>query len=275
MLTGIVALGGWMKTRILTSIGIVAVVLLPVLLGGWFLEALGIAIVLAASYEWLHALPNFSKWGYGVMLFVDLWIFALPLSFYYGPLWSLPNLPFAWIAIGFVIIWSLPIFFESFSESDCCAVITYMALMGLAFLCMQSLVFVEHRYLWTLCLATYGSDTGAYFFGRFLGKHKMIPRISPKKTWEGFFGGWLCGFLLSFLLSFFWIKGLNFTINFIICLLAPIAAELGDLCFSTFKRHYNLKDFSEVLPGHGGVLDRIDSLLMNFILFGILIALVP
>ncbi len=264
-----------MKTRIFTSIAIVAVVLLPVALGGWYLEALGIAIVLTATYEWLHALPNFSKWGYSLMVVIDLWIFALPLSFYYGNQSGLFNLPFALIALGFVLIWSLPIFFQSFDEEDCFAVITYMVLMGIAFLCMQSLVFIEHRYLWTLCLATYGSDTGAYFFGRFLGKHKMIERISPKKTWEGFFGGWLSGFLLSFVLSLFWVKSLNPTINFIICLLAPIAAELGDLCFSTFKRHYHLKDFSQLLPGHGGVLDRVDSLLMNFILFGILIALIP
>lgn len=264
-----------MKTRVITSIAIVAIVLIPVILGGWYLEALGIAIVLCATYEWLHALPNYSKWGIALMVFLDLWIFSLPLTFYYGPQWSIPSLPFGFIALGFVIVWSLPIFLESFQENECFAVITYMVMMGIAFLCMQSLVFVEHRYLWTLCLATYGSDTGAYFFGRFFGKHKMIPRISPKKTWEGFFGGWLSGFLLSFLVSLFWLNGLNPTINLVICLLAPVAAELGDLCFSTFKRTYDLKDFSQLLPGHGGVLDRVDSLLMNFILFGILISLLP
>lgn len=256
-----------MKTRILTSLLIIAVVLFPVLAGGLWLEALGVLLVLAGSYEWLHCLPNFKKWGIPVLILVVAWIFALPFAYVYGTNWV-----FALVALGMTIIWCLPVFCASFDESSCFAVMSYMVIMGIAFLCMQALCFGQHRYLWTLCLATYGSDTGAYFSGRFLGKHKMIERISPKKTWEGFFGGWLAGFLLSWLISFFYAGELNPVINFLICLLAPVAAELGDLCFSTFKRTYRKKDFSSILPGHGGILDRVDSLLMNFILFGILIA---
>lgn len=264
-----------MKTRVLTSIGIILVVLFPVILGGWWLEALGLFIMISSTYEWLHALPNYQKWGKWVWILVDFWILALPCSFFYGSQIGLPHLPFAIICIGVILFWSLPVFFESFSESNCFAVISFMVIMGLAFLCMQELVFVEHRYLWTLCFATYGSDSGAYLVGRFLGKHKMNPRISPKKTWEGFFGGWACGFVISFIASFCWKNGLNPTINLLLCIFAPVAAELGDLCFSTFKRTYDLKDFSKLLPGHGGILDRVDSLLMNFILFGILISVLP
>lgn len=261
-----------MKTRILTSIAIILVVLIPIIYGGWLLEGLGLFILICSTYEWFHALPNYQRWGIWVWALVDLLILALPCSFVYGPQLNIPCLPFALISLGVVLVWSLPVFFESFSQNNCFAVMTFMVIMAIAFLCMQKLVFGDHRYLWTLCLATYCSDTGAYLVGRSFGKHKMSPRISPKKTWEGFFGGWAAGFLVSFLASFFWKSGINWTVNLLLCIFAPIAAELGDLCFSTFKRTYDLKDFSQLLPGHGGILDRIDSLLMNFILFGILIS---
>lgn len=254
-----------MKTRILTSILIVAIVLFPIAAGGWWLEALGVLIVLMGSYEWLHALPGWSNWGWPVWFLVVLFILAIPASW----IWA-PKFTFALIGCALILFWSLPIFCETFEEQDAMATLTYLVIMAVAFLCMQVLIFVQNKYLWTLCFATYGSDTGAYFSGRFLGRRKMIERISPKKTWEGFFGGWAVGFLLSWGLSFLYANGLNPTLNFAICLMAPVFAELGDLCFSTFKRAFGKKDFSSILPGHGGILDRADSLLMNFILFGIL-----
>lgn len=258
-----------MKTRIITALGIIAVVFFPVVMGGWVLEALGVFIVCAGAYEWLHALDGFEKWGIGVTaLEIALVLLTPVVKIYY------PDLLFAWLALGVVAIWAMPIFVKSFSQPDASAALMFFAIFNICFLCVQELVFVEHRYLWTLCFATYGSDSGAYFCGRFFGKHKMIERISPKKTWEGFFGGWVVGMALSWALSLLYVQDLNYTLNLAICVLAPVFAELGDLCFSSFKREYKLKDFSNLLPGHGGVLDRVDSLLMNFILFGILAAII-
>ena len=119
-----------------------------------------------------------------------------------------------------------------------------------------------------------GSDTGAYFVGRAIGKHKMNPRISPKKSWEGFVGGIVFGFILSLAVSFSYVSNLNPVLNTLLCLLCPITAELGDLCFSAIKRHFAVKDFSNLLPGHGGVLDRVDSLLMNIMLFSVLYTII-
>lgn len=253
-----------MKTRILTAIAIIAVILPPVFFGGWLLWCLCAFIVAAGSYEYLHALDGYSRWGIFLTPVMILWILAMAI---------LPEkFLFAWWIIGIVFFWSMPVFTETVSERTALSIVAFAAVFGLCMLSMCLLI-PQHKYLWTLCLATYGSDTGAYFSGRFLGRHKMNTRISPKKTWEGFFGGLVFGFLLSWGVSFLYVNDLNWTVNILICLLAPAAAELGDLCFSAFKRAYGIKDFSNLLPGHGGVLDRVDSLLMNFLLFGILITI--
>ncbi len=110
--------------------------------------------------------------------------------------------------------------------------------------------------------------------GRAIGKHKMNPRISPKKSWEGFVGGIVFGFVLSFVVSFSYVSNLNPVLNTFLCLVCPITAELGDLCFSAIKRHFAVKDFSNLLPGHGGVLDRVDSLLLNIMVFSVLYTII-
>ncbi|MFF2276604.1 phosphatidate cytidylyltransferase [Agromyces sp. NPDC058126] len=116
--------------------------------------------------------------------------------------------------------------------------------------------------LWTLAfiMAAVAADTGAYAFGLMFGKHKMAPVISPKKTWEGFAGGAatsvVAGLLISlFLLGNTWWFGLLFGAAIF------LSATLGDLVESLIKRDIGIKDMSSWLPGHGGFLDRLDSIL--------------
>lgn len=115
------------------------------------------------------------------------------------------------------------------------------------------------------------NDIGAYFVGMLFGKHKMNPRISPKKTWEGFAGGIVISAICSIVFAlvfalvgkpilprfsidqFYWVV--------IISLAMPLAGDIGDFVFSAIKRNAGIKDFSNLLPGHGGILDRIDSML--------------
>ena len=112
------------------------------------------------------------------------------------------------------------------------------------------------------------SDTGAYFTGYFFGKHKMAPIISPKKTWEGFFGGWLvsigCAALFGVLYQL--ITGVTLSVSplWMAVLAIPLAplSVCGDLLASKIKRHYGIKDYGNIMPGHGGVMDRFDSVIV-------------
>lgn len=125
-------------------------------------------------------------------------------------------------------------------------------------------------YLIVLLVIAWISDTGAYFVGTFLGKHKMAPKISPKKSWEGFFGGWilsvLCAvgvFILRFEIDNGYGDGLFYTLRFflpVMVVLAPLSVA-GDLLASVIKRKCGVKDFGNIMPGHGGVMDRFDSVI--------------
>jgi phosphatidate cytidylyltransferase len=114
-----------------------------------------------------------------------------------------------------------------------------------------------------LLVVTWGNDTSAYFAGRFLGKHKLYPAVSPNKTWEGFFGGAIGSVGLLFVL-----RGVFFSVMTPLdCVLIGLAGGLlgpaGDLCESMLKRAHGVKDSGKIIPGHGGMLDRIDALIFN------------
>ena len=112
--------------------------------------------------------------------------------------------------------------------------------------------------------STFAVDTAAYFTGRALGRHKLAPSISPKKTWEGFAGGYAGGF--AAVVALWAALDVDAGVRAILVLAAtlPMAATAGDLLESWIKRRAGVKDASELIPGHGGVLDRLDSLLLTF-----------
>ncbi len=112
----------------------------------------------------------------------------------------------------------------------------------------------------TFVLVTIASDIGGYVAGVTLGKHPMAPRISPKKSWEGFAGSALACTLVGWLAVTGLLDG-RWWVGVVLGLLAVVAATLGDLCESVIKRDLGIKDMSQVVPGHGGLMDRLDSLL--------------
>jgi len=129
-------------------------------------------------------------------------------------------------------------------------------------------------YLLIVLLIAWGSDIGAYFAGSFFGKHKLCPAISPKKTVEGFFGGWifgvLCAVLVAFVWDMFWLPQTVAVCYWKVALVAFILSPLsvmGDLFASVVKRQVGAKDYGNIMPGHGGVMDRFDSLVFVAPLF--------
>ena len=137
-------------------------------------------------------------------------------------------------------------------------------------------------YVLIAVLAAWVADVGAYFAGTFFGKHKLCPEISPKKTVEGFIGG-IAADIVVMLLCGVWFSAVfyngqvevNYLALFLIGLLGAPISVLGDLSFSLIKRSCHIKDFGQVIPGHGGVLDRFDSVIFTGPFVYVLVMLFP
>ena len=117
-------------------------------------------------------------------------------------------------------------------------------------------------YVWIIFLAAFGSDIFAYFTGKLLGKHKLCPSVSPNKTVEGSIGGVLGSLVLCSLFGYFFLND-GFLLCIVIGILGGAISQLGDLSASVIKRKIGIKDWGSLIPGHGGILDRIDSVLFT------------
>ena len=191
------------------------------------------------------------------------------------------------LLIGAVVLQlSLLVFVKDFDAKDIGKSIATSIYVGIGMASLLALRLMGIRFIVYLFMITWSTDVFAYFFGMLFGKHKMIERISPKKTWEGAIGGTLVATVMGTLYAFlygklftgalnpgdlntifdtFIVTGVDthpiglFILIFVVTLLTSIAGQLGDLVASRLKRTYDVKDYSNIFPGHGGVLDRFDS----------------
>ncbi len=155
------------------------------------------------------------------------------------------------------------------------------AVMGLLVLvpCWLALVYLRSLDDGIVCLAyligiVVTADTGAYFSGRKFGKSKLAPAVSPGKSWAGFWGGFICASLMAASIgAFYSIAGLSHVALIGVTMVSALASVLGDLLESMIKRHRGIKDSSKLLPGHGGVMDRIDSLTATAPVFALFVIL--
>ena len=137
------------------------------------------------------------------------------------------------------------------------------------FILIQFIVTKEDQQNWNsnlilfMFILTWTFDTFAYLFGVRFGKHKIMPSISPKKSWEGFGGGFVFSIIASYLSYSFFFKFEDIRIPLIISIILPFTATLGDFIESHYKREAGVKDSGNLIPGHGGILDRMDAFMIT------------
>ena len=125
-------------------------------------------------------------------------------------------------------------------------------------------LFLEVEILLFIYLLTWTFDTFAYLFGVKFGKHKIMPSISPKKSWEGFIGGLLATLIASYIIyNLNFLEGIDLVSLIIIAFILPFTATLGDFIESHLKRQAGVKDSGNFIPGHGGMLDRMDAFMIT------------
>ena len=200
------------------------------------------------------------------------------------------------LTLSCAAVFACQVFVDDFDAADVGSALMVILYVSLSFSALTVLLFNGVRFLVYLGIVCFGTDIFAYVFGMKFGRHgrhKLCPKISPKKSWEGAIGGTISGTLLASLFAIFYdlfghyfvtngepIKFFANVFNYeamhpaviivmivLISLILSVCSQVGDLICSKFKRTYDIKDFSQAIPGHGGVLDRFDSILFASIVF--------
>lgn len=258
-----------MKQRVISAI-IVLLVFIPILfIGGWTFNLLIFLLSLQGLREFIgikekrKKLPDFVK----VMSYLLLSIMVLANT-------ETSNFTFTMdfrLISAIFLVYLIPVIMyhkrEVYSVNDAFYLISGLFFMGISFHLFILIRYASLNYLIYLFLITIMTDTYAYFTGSLIGKHKLLENISPNKTWEGSIGGTFFGVLFG---SVFYHVVINGTtpiyVIVLMTLFLSILGQFGDLLFSAIKRYFGKKDFSNIMPGHGGVLDRLDSII--FVMLG-------
>ena len=267
-----------MKVRILTAAVALPILIASIVLPSYFPQTVWIFVVIAAlalaagMFEFfmltkkleLKADPSIAYLG-AAMLFVAF-LFDAPTRF--------PDLLLLTVAMFIIAVLITQTFrFQADLTKMLAGIgvtllgVMYIAFLG-GFLVSMRVGFETRPNLSTHLLAYFflvlmGSESGAYFAGKAFGKHKLIPKISPGKTWEGLVSGRLAAAAFGDLSTFWFFPELPYPYSIPLALVIAITGVLGDLAESAIKRGSNTKDAASILPGHGGFLDRLDSLLFN------------
>lgn len=252
-----------MKQRILTAIVFGAILLPIVIYGGLPIVLLAYALGSIALYELLKMRNLHLLTVHGVLSLFLLWVFLLP-SAQEGILTELGVTKMEVALLVMLVFLAYTVVTKnSFTFDDAGFSILAALYIGVGFH-----YFIETRaaenglvFLFYSLLLIWATDSGAYFIGKAMGKRKLWPEISPNKTIEGSLGGVICALVVGVLFSLFTDIPATFIQLAIVTAVLSIFGQIGDLAESAFKRHYGVKDSGTILPGHGGILDRFDSLL--------------
>ena len=255
-----------MRKRIIASAIGLPLVIACIALGGYALKALIMAISLIGMYEFYNAFSKKSK----AVHFIG-YIFAVFFVLYSQTLINTVNYFNIFISLfmGVLLVYSV-IFHSTNQISD--TILTFFGFFYICFIVTHIDLIRNFNYgkyfVWLILICAWGSDSGAYLAGRNYGKRKLIPSLSPKKTVEGAIGGVITSVVLSLIYGIIVYYFLDFKqsglyVYAIIGCVGSILGQIGDLAASAIKRYVDIKDFGNIIPGHGGVLDRFDSVLLT------------
>ena len=252
------------RTRLISGIVLVALAILLVTKGGVLLYCVTAAISLIGMFE-LYRVMGIEKKAPGIAGY-------LACLGYYGLVWFEGQHYVSLLAIAaLMVLMSIYVFtFPKYGTEQITVAffgIFYLGIM-LSYL-YQVRAMADGKYLvWLIFLSSWGCDTFAYCAGKLFGKHKMTPKLSPKKTVEGAIGGVVGAAVLGFLYGTFFKNNMIQVINPGVisgaaCAIAAVISMVGDLAASAIKRHHDIKDYGNLIPGHGGILDRFDSMIFT------------
>jgi phosphatidate cytidylyltransferase len=227
------------------------------------------AVTLLGAFEWAN-LIGVKNLIYKILYGILTALFMVLTCYFSIPVFLLLGIVFVWWIIAGILVATYPATAASWSRG-----VYIRGLMGILSLVPAwwsinvirqfsegSDLSKSHEVLLFAFLLIWAADIGAYFVGRWWGKHKLMPAVSPNKTWEGFGGGILFAIFITVLFCIFMQFDIQQSIYFLILsIIVVIFSVVGDLFESMLKRVAGVKDSGTILPGHGGVLDRMDSLL--------------
>ena len=256
-----------MKTRILSGL-IMAPLLILLYLGGWWLWGAALLIAVVGLQEFYKGWENIdvhpSK-EIGLIMTVLLFVTAIPYDIagahkvprFYENMVYICIWLFIAVAAGLIYGWKI----DRRGPYDAVATVTGLVYIPFFTYHMILIDMTEYRlFIWIVIIAAFGSDIFAYFTGYFFGKHKMAPNLSPKKTIEGAVGGLVASSLLAWLFGFIFMREMA-PVCLALGLFGGAAGMAGDLTASAFKRKMGIKDYGNLIPGHGGIMDRFDSVI--------------
>lgn len=265
-----------MKTRVITAVVGLAIFIPIIAIGGIVLQLAAAALAVVGVYE-LFAMKGLTLLSFeGIVSAIGAVILVLPADPWFGflPAGSSKNLLFyltVMVLLGVSVISKNAYTFDEAGFPVLTSLYTGVGFQGLANAReagVQVLIFAF--------FIVWATDIGAYMIGRKYGKNKLWPDISPNKTREGALGGIVSALVVGLIFLILFPAQENFhhglLVMLILTVVFSVVGQFGDLVESAFKRHYDVKDSGKILPGHGGILDRFDSMLFVFpmmMLFGI------
>lgn len=257
-----------MKTRIITAV-VALCVFIPVLyFGGLALQIVAALLGVIGVYELFRMKGLALKSFEGILASVGVLFLILPVKdwFFFMPK-TTTNFTLFYIVFLLFLISSV-LSKNRYTLDEAAFPVLVTLYVGVGF---QNLVVARNNGLIILfyaLLVVWATDIGAYFFGIKFGKNKLAPTISPNKSIEGSVGGILSALIVGVIYFSFYTPtqyfGYSFISMFLFTIIFSIMGQMGDLVESAYKRHYGVKDSGNILPGHGGILDRFDSLLFVF-----------